>query len=153
MKSNFRINLYHFLSKDKRIYRFRKFHQEEERTILLFLMQVGYEKEKMINKFKELLCLHRNICIKDAFISYMKTNQKNKHIEEDIKTQKREIKKYNKLKKTILRYLSEIDLTENKQIVIAFETLILYEATLQKLYEDEAKDEEKVRKLTESVNL
>lgn len=116
-------------------------------------MQVGYEKEKMINKFKELLCLHRNICIKDAFISYMKTNKKNEHIEEDIKTQKKEMKKYNKVKKTILRYLSEIDLTENKQIVIAFETLILYEATLRKLYEDEAKDEEKVRKLTESVNL
>lgn len=151
MRRSFKINLYDLLSKDKKICRFKEFHDLEAKTVMLFLMQVGNQRTLMLKKFKTMIYLNENICIKKTYISYMKSQKLNeiKKIKINAEIIGKEIKKYEELRGLLLQYIKKIDSTENKNIFISFETLILYEESIQKLYEEGAKSKEKILELLE----
>lgn len=129
MKKNL---IYNSLSNDKRIERFKYFHLVEEKTIICFLMQVGDQKENMLRNFKRMLYLNKSITI--TMVNYL---WKNNNITNKAKSNdNREIREYERLKAKIKKYIEKIDLTNNKGIINAFETLIIYEETIRKLYID-----------------
>ena len=124
--------IYDLLSNDKRIRRFKYFHSVEEKTIKCFLMQIGDKKENMLNNFKRMLYLNKSITIRKVNSLW-----ENNDITQRAKSnQNREIKEYERLREKIKKYIEKIDLTDKKGITNAFETLILYEETIRKLYID-----------------
>lgn len=153
MKKRFKINLYDLLSKDMEICRFKDFHNLEVKTVMLFLMQVGEPKKLMTKKFKKMIYLNENICIKKTYISYMNSQKLNeiKKVKINLELIGQEIQEYEKLRDLLLQYIEEIDSTENKNIFASFQTLILYEESMQKLYEEEAKSKEKILKLLKKI--
>lgn len=153
MKENFKIGLYNLLSKDKRISRFKEFHEIETKKILLFLVQIGPLKNEMTQNFQKMLCMNEKICIKKTYLSYIENNELEKIEKLDLKLDviDEEIKEYEKLKKILQKYVNKNDTTENKEIVTAFKSLILYEKNIQKLYEEAAKDKEKILKIFKEI--
>jgi len=128
--------IYNLLSNDKRIKRFKYFHLVEEKTIICFLMQIGDKRENMLKNFKRMLYLNKSITITKVNSLWKNNNITNKAKSNE----NREIKEYERLKVKIKKYIEKIDLTNNKGITNAFETLILYEETIRKLYIDGVED-------------
>lgn len=124
--------IYDLITNYKRVKRFESFHLEEERTIIAFLMQIGDKKEDMLSNFKEMLDLNKKITIKKAEDVYKNSKIKN--------NRSKEIREYEKLKRKIKKYIKRIDLTSNRAIVNSFESLILYEEIIRKLYIDRAQN-------------
>ena len=128
--------IYNLLSNDKRIKRFKYFHLVEEKTIICFLMQIGDKRENMLKNFKRMLYLNKSITITKVNSLWKNNNITNKAKSDE----NREIKEYERLKVKIKKYIEKIDLTNNKGITNAFETLNLYEETIRKLYIDGVED-------------
>lgn len=152
MRERFEMGLYNLLSKDKRISRFREFHDIEAKTIVIFLMQVGIETEEMEKNLKKMLCLNEKIWLKKTHITYMQNNELN--IEEvplNLETIEEEINEYNRLKDILQEYIERVDKTENKEVVSAFSSLVLYEQNILKLYEEVAKDKTRILELFKEI--
>lgn len=116
-------------------------------------MQIGFLKNKMTKNFKRMLYLNENICIKKTYIAYMelKKIQKTEELDFNLKTIRKDIKEYERLKKILLKYIEKVDSTENNEIVISFKSVIIYEESIQKLYEEMAKDEQKISEMLKEI--
>ena len=152
MRERFEMGLYNLLSKDKRISRFREFHDIEAKTIVIFLMQVGIETEEMKKNLKKMLCLNEKIWLKKTHITYMQNNELNiEEIPLNLETIEEEINEYNRLKDILQEYIERVDKTENKEVVSAFSSLVLYEQNILKLYEEVAKDKTRILELFKEI--
>lgn len=153
MNEYFKVSLYDLLSKDKRISRFKEFRDIEVKTIMLFLMQIGFLKSKMTKNFTRILYLNEMICIKKTYISYieLKKIQKTRQLEFNLKKIRKDIKEYERLKKIVLKYIKRVDSTENNEIVASFKSVIIYQESMQRLYEEIAKNEQKISEMLKEI--
>ena len=77
----------------------------------------------------------------------LKKIEKTHELEYNLKRIKKDIKEYKTLKRILLKYIEKVDSTENHEIVVSFKSVIIYQESIQKLYEEIAKNEQRISEL------